>query len=103
MLAEHELPRGRLGQFEENFAGRDHVQELKIHSSAVSDELLGSRPLLAATVAYTMLRLAAPSSTGFTQPGGAMNWQLGAGLTLGWMLAFAFWGSLAGRFHIPAN
>ena len=36
-------------------------------------------------------------STGFTQPGGAMNWQLGAGLTLGWMLAFAFWGSLWGR------
>jgi hypothetical protein len=36
-------------------------------------------------------------SKGFTQPGGAMNWQLGAGLTLGWMLAFAFWGGFRGR------
>jgi hypothetical protein len=36
-------------------------------------------------------------STGFTQPGGAMNMQLGAGLTLGWMLAFGFWGGLRGR------
>jgi hypothetical protein len=36
-------------------------------------------------------------STGFTQPGGAMNWQLGGTLTLGWALAFAFWGGLRGR------
>jgi hypothetical protein len=32
-------------------------------------------------------------STGLTQPGGAMNMQLGAALTLGWMLAFALWGA----------
>lgn len=36
-------------------------------------------------------------STGFTQPGGAMNWQLGGTLTLGWFLAFAFWGGFRGR------
>ena len=36
-------------------------------------------------------------STGFTQPGGAMNMQLGAGLTLAWILAFGFWGGLRGR------
>jgi hypothetical protein len=31
-------------------------------------------------------------SAGFTEPGGAMNLQLGAGLTAIWMLAFAVWG-----------
>ena len=36
-------------------------------------------------------------STGFTQPGGAMNMQLGAGLTLAWILGFALWGGLRGR------
>jgi hypothetical protein len=36
-------------------------------------------------------------STGFTQPGGAMNLQLGAGLTLGWIIAFGLWGGLRGR------
>lgn len=36
-------------------------------------------------------------STGFTQPGGAMNLQLGAGLTLAWMLAFGIWGGVRGR------
>jgi hypothetical protein len=36
-------------------------------------------------------------STGFTQPGGAMNLQLGAGLTLAWMMAFGLWGGLRGR------
>lgn len=36
-------------------------------------------------------------STGFTQPGGAMNMQLGAGLTLAWILAFGLWGGLRGR------
>ena len=35
-------------------------------------------------------------STGFTQPGGAMNMQLGAGLTLAWIIAFGFWGGLRG-------
>jgi hypothetical protein len=36
-------------------------------------------------------------STGFTQPGGAMNMELGAGLTLAWILAFGFWGGIRGR------
>jgi hypothetical protein len=36
-------------------------------------------------------------STGFTQPGGAMNMQLGAGLTFVWILAFGFWGGFRGR------
>ena len=36
-------------------------------------------------------------STGFTQPGGPMNMQLGAGLTLAWLLAFGLWGGLRGR------
>lgn len=36
-------------------------------------------------------------STGFTQPGGAMNLQLGAGLTLAWILSFGVWGGLRGR------
>jgi hypothetical protein len=35
-------------------------------------------------------------SSGFTQPGGAMNMQLGATLTLGWLLAFGIWGGLRG-------
>jgi hypothetical protein len=36
-------------------------------------------------------------STGFTQRGGAMNLQLGAGLTLAWILAFGIWGGLRGK------
>jgi hypothetical protein len=42
-------------------------------------------------------------STGFTQPGGAMNLQLGAGLTLAWMMAFGLWGGLRGRALNPAT
>ena len=42
-------------------------------------------------------------STGFTQPGGAMNLQLGAGLTLAWMMAFGLWGGLRGRVLKPAT
>jgi hypothetical protein len=38
-------------------------------------------------------------STGFTQPGGAMNMQLGAGLTLLWILAFGAWGGVRGQFE----
>ena len=34
--------------------------------------------------------------SGFTEPGGAMNLQLGAALVLGWMLAFGIWGGLRG-------
>ena len=36
-------------------------------------------------------------STGSTQPGGAMNMQLGATLTLAWILGFGFWGGVRGR------
>jgi hypothetical protein len=36
-------------------------------------------------------------SSGFTEPGGAMNLQLGAALTVGWWLAFAAWGGLRRR------
>jgi hypothetical protein len=36
-------------------------------------------------------------STGFTQPGGTMNMQLGASLTLAWILAFGIWGGVRGR------
>jgi len=42
-------------------------------------------------------------STGFTQPGGAMNLQLGAGLTLAWMVAFGVWGGTKGRTLPPAT
>ena len=35
-------------------------------------------------------------STGFTEPGGAMNVQLGAGLFWAWILAFAVWGGIRG-------
>jgi len=33
-------------------------------------------------------------STGFAEPGGAMNLQLGAGLVWTWLLGFAIWGGL---------
>jgi hypothetical protein len=33
-------------------------------------------------------------SAGFIQPGGAMNMQLGGGLTLAWILGVGFWGGL---------
>jgi hypothetical protein len=36
-------------------------------------------------------------STGFTEPGGAMNLQLGAGLVAVWLLAFALWGGIRGH------
>jgi hypothetical protein len=36
-------------------------------------------------------------STGFTEPGGAMNVQLGAGLVAVWLLAFALWGGIRGH------
>ncbi len=40
-------------------------------------------------------------STGFTEPGGAMNLQLGAGLVALWLLAFAVWGGVRGQALIP--
>jgi hypothetical protein len=42
-------------------------------------------------------------STGFTQPGGAMNMQLGGGLTLAWILAFGLWGALRGRYSLHSQ
>jgi hypothetical protein len=36
-------------------------------------------------------------STGFTEPGGAMNLQLGAGLVMLWLTAFAVWAGLRSR------
>ena len=42
-------------------------------------------------------------STGFTQPGGAMNLQLGAALTLAWLIAFGLWGGICGRADGWAN
>jgi len=33
-------------------------------------------------------------SSGFTEPGGAMNLQLGAGLVAAWLIAFALWGGI---------
>jgi len=39
---------------------------------------------------------------GFLQPGGAMNMQLGAMLTLMWLLAFGVWGGIRGNAMSPA-
>jgi hypothetical protein len=39
-------------------------------------------------------------STGFTQPGGAMNMELGAALTLAWIIGFGLWAGLRGM-HDP--
>jgi hypothetical protein len=36
-------------------------------------------------------------SSGFTEPGGAMNLQLGAGLVWAWLLAFSLWAGLRGE------
>lgn len=36
-------------------------------------------------------------STGFTEPGGPMNLQVGAPVTIVWLVAFALWGGLRGR------
>jgi len=52
---------------------------------------------LAAFVEQSIETITIFGSTGFTQPGGAMNLQLGAGLTLAWLLSFGFWGGLRGR------
>jgi len=41
-------------------------------------------------------------ATGFIQPGGAMNMQLGAMLTLTWLLAFGVWGGIRPDAMSPA-
>jgi hypothetical protein len=40
-------------------------------------------------------------SSGFTEPGGAMNMQLGAGLVMTWLLAFAIWAGIRGPAEEP--
>ena len=52
---------------------------------------------LVAFVEQTIETITIFGSTGYTQPGGAMNMQLGAALTIAWMLAFGFWGGVRGR------
>jgi hypothetical protein len=52
-----------------------------------------------ALVEQTIETITIFGSTGFTQPGGAMNMQLGAGLTLLWILAVGVWGGVRGRFE----
>lgn len=42
-------------------------------------------------------------STGFIQPGGSMNMQLGGGLTLIWILALGIWGGLRGRTSVHSQ
>jgi hypothetical protein len=41
-------------------------------------------------------------TTGFTEPGGAMNFQLGAALFGAWVAAFGVWGGLRGRVQNTA-
>jgi hypothetical protein len=36
-------------------------------------------------------------TSGFTEPGGAMNFEVGAVLVILWLIAFAFWGALRGQ------
>jgi hypothetical protein len=52
---------------------------------------------LVAFVEQTVETITIFGSTGFTQPGGAMNMQLGGGLTLAWILGFGLWGGVRGR------
>jgi hypothetical protein len=42
-------------------------------------------------------------TTGFTEPGGAMNLQLGAGLVGLWIVAFAVWGGIRGRVPLASS
>jgi hypothetical protein len=42
-------------------------------------------------------------STGFIQPGGAMNMQLGGMLTLAWIIGFGIWGGLRGTLRTPTQ
>jgi hypothetical protein len=57
---------------------------------------------LAAFVEQAVETITIFGSTGFSQPGGAMNMQLGPELTFAWILAFGFWGGLRGRVRFPA-
>jgi hypothetical protein len=41
-------------------------------------------------------------TTGFTEPGGPMNLQLGAALVWAWLLAFALWAGLRGPESHPS-
>jgi hypothetical protein len=72
------------------------VTWLALRSQAGIPRWLGALGLVA-FVEQAIETITIFGSTGFTQPGGAMNMQLGAGLTLAWILAFGFWGGLHGR------
>ena len=50
-----------------------------------------------AVVEQTIETITIFGSTGFAQPGGPMNFQLGAGLVMAWMIGFGVWGGLRGR------
>ena len=76
------------------------VTWLALRSQAGIPRWLGALGLVA-LVEQSIETITIFGSTGFTQPGGAMNMQLGAGLTLGWILAFGFWGGVRGRAQYP--
>jgi hypothetical protein len=76
------------------------VAWLALRSQAGIPRWLGALGLVA-LVEQSIETITIFGSTGFTQPGGAMNMQLGAGLTLGWILAFGFWGGVRGRAQYP--
>jgi hypothetical protein len=77
------------------------VTWLALRSQAGIPRWLGALGLVA-FVEQAIETITIFGSTGFTQAGGAMNMQLGAGLTLAWILAFGFWGSVRGRVQYPA-
>jgi hypothetical protein len=41
--------------------------------------------------------------SGFIEPGGAMNFQLGGTLVVGWMVAFGVWAGRRGLFPKPVE
>jgi hypothetical protein len=77
------------------------VTWLALRSEAGIPRWLGALGLVA-FVEQAIETITIFGSTGFTQPGGAMNMQLGAGLTLAWILAFGFWGGARGCVQYPA-
>ena len=72
------------------------VTVLALRSQAGLPRWLGAWGLIA-VVEQAIETITVFGSTGFTQPNGAMNFQLGASLTLGWLLAFGIWGGVRGR------
>ena len=76
------------------------VTLLALHSEAGLPMWLGLLGA-AAFVEQSIETITIFGTTGFTQPGGAMNLELGAALTLAWILAFGVWGGLRGRALHP--